>query len=68
MTKFRMRWVRHVAHTRKRNAYRGLMGIPEGKRPLGRSRLRCGDNIKMNLRKIGRVCIDWIHGAQNGDQ
>jgi hypothetical protein len=36
----------------KRNAYRILVGIPEGKRPLGRSRRRV-DNIKMDLREIG---------------
>jgi hypothetical protein len=36
----------------KRNAYRILVGKPEGKRPLGRSRLRRVDNIKMYLREI----------------
>jgi hypothetical protein len=29
-----------------------LAGKPEGKRPLGRPRLRCGDNIKMYLKEI----------------
>jgi hypothetical protein len=37
----------------KRNAYRILVGNPEGKRPLGRPRRRWVDNIKMDLRKIG---------------
>jgi hypothetical protein len=32
----------------KRNAYRILMGEPEGKRPLRRPRYRCVDNIKMD--------------------
>jgi hypothetical protein len=37
----RMRWVEHVARMReKRNAYRILMGKPEGKRALGRPRRR----------------------------
>jgi hypothetical protein len=38
MTKSRrMRWVGHVARMgEKRNAYRLLVGKPEGKRPLGR--------------------------------
>jgi hypothetical protein len=36
-----------------KNAYRILMGKPEGKRPLGRLRRRWVDNIKMDLRKIG---------------
>jgi hypothetical protein len=34
----------------KRNAYRILVGKPEGKRPLGRPRLRWEDDIKMDLR------------------
>jgi hypothetical protein len=37
----------------KRNACRILVGKPEGKRPLGRLRRRCVDNIKMNLREMG---------------
>jgi hypothetical protein len=37
----------------KRNAYRILVGKPEGNRPLGRQRRRWVDNIKMNLREIG---------------
>jgi hypothetical protein len=36
----------------KRNAYKILVGKPEGKRPLGRPRRRCMDNIKINLREI----------------
>jgi hypothetical protein len=35
----------------KRNAYRILVGIPEGKRPLGRPSRRWVDNIKMDLRE-----------------
>jgi hypothetical protein len=47
----RMRWAEHVARMgEKRNAYRILMGKPEGKRPLGRPRCRWVDNIKMDLR------------------
>jgi hypothetical protein len=46
----RMRWTRHVARMgEKRNAYRILVGKPEGKRPLGRPRRRWV-NIKMNLK------------------
>jgi hypothetical protein len=37
----------------KRNAYRILVGKPEVKRPLGRPRRTCVDNIKMNRREIG---------------
>jgi len=36
-----------------RVVYRVLVGMPEGKRPLGRPRRRWKDNVKMDLRKIG---------------
>jgi hypothetical protein len=50
----RMRWAGHIARMgEKRNAYNILVGNPEGKRPLGRSRPRCEDNIKMDLKEIG---------------
>jgi hypothetical protein len=42
-----------------RNAYRILVGKPEGKRPLGRPRRRWVDNIKMDLRERGWDCIVW---------
>jgi hypothetical protein len=46
----RMRWAGHVARMgEKRNAYRLLVGKPEGKRPLGRPRRRWVDNIKLDL-------------------
>jgi hypothetical protein len=44
----------------KRNEYRILVGMPEGKRPLGRPRHRLMDNIKMDLREIGWDGMDWI--------
>ena len=43
-----------------RNAYRVLVGKPEGKRPLGRPRHRWGDNIKMDLREVVCDVGDWI--------
>jgi hypothetical protein len=43
----------------KRNVYRLLVGKPEGKKPLGRPRLRCMDNIKMDLLEIGLGVVDW---------
>jgi hypothetical protein len=46
----RMRWAGRVARMgEKRNAYTILMGKPEGKRPPGRPRFRCVDNIKIYL-------------------
>jgi hypothetical protein len=48
-----MRYERHVARMgEKRNAYRILVGMPEGKRARGRSRRRLGDNTEMDLREI----------------
>jgi hypothetical protein len=52
----------------KRNAYRILVGNPEGKRPLRRPRRRWVNNIKMDLREIGWNGIDWIDLARNRDQ
>jgi hypothetical protein len=43
------------------NAYKILVGKHEGKRPLGRSRRRWEDNIRMDDRKIGWKVVDWIH-------
>jgi hypothetical protein len=44
------------------------VGKPEGKRPLGRTRRRWVDNIKMDLRGIGWDGMDWIDLAQDRDQ
>jgi hypothetical protein len=50
----RMRWAGHITRMgEKRNAYRLLVGKPEGKRPLERQRRRWVNNIKMDLREIG---------------
>jgi hypothetical protein len=43
------------------------VGKPEGKRPQGGPRRRWEDNIKMDLREIGWVGIDWIDLAQDRD-
>jgi hypothetical protein len=49
----------------KRNVYSLLVGKPEGKRPLGRTRRRWIDNIKMDLSEIGVSVVDWICLAQD---
>ena len=51
-----------------RNAYRVILGKPEGKRPLGRSRRRWEDNIKMDLREVGCDPGDLIALAEDRDQ
>jgi hypothetical protein len=62
----RMRWAGHVARIgEKRNAYRLLVGKPEGKKPLGRPRRRWIDNIEMDLLGIGLSVVDWIGLAQD---
>jgi hypothetical protein len=64
----RMRLVGHVAGMGvKRNAYRVLMGEPEGKIPLGRPRYRWVDDIKIDF-KQGWDGMDWIELAQDRDQ
>jgi hypothetical protein len=55
-----MRWAGHVARMEKRNAYRILVVKTEGKRPLGRPRLRWIGNIKMDRREIGWDGVEWI--------
>jgi hypothetical protein len=52
----------------KMNAYRILVRKPEGKRPPGRRRRRCKDNIKMDLREIVWDCMDWIDLSQDRHQ
>jgi hypothetical protein len=52
----------------KWNAYRILVGKPEGKTPLGRSKRRWIDNVKIDLRDIRWDAMDWIDLVQNRDK
>jgi hypothetical protein len=52
----------------KRNAYRLLVGRPEGRRPLGRPRRRWLDNIRMDLVEVVWGNVDWIGLAQDRDR
>jgi hypothetical protein len=52
----------------ERGVHRVLVGKPEGKRPLGRPRLRWEDNIKMDLQEVGGHCGDWMELAQDRDR
>jgi hypothetical protein len=62
----KMRWADHVARLgEKRNAYRLLVGKPEGNRPLGRLRRRWVDNIRMDLVKVGWGDVDLIGLAKD---
>ena len=55
------RWLRSAGHVTRmeqsRNAHGILVWKPEGKRPLGRPRLRWENNIKMDLKK--GLCLWW---------
>ena len=50
-----------------RGVHKVLVGKPEGKRPLGRPRRRWEDNMKMDLREVGRGCEDCMELAQDRD-
>jgi len=45
-----------------------LVGKPEGKRPLRRSRRRWVDNIRMDLQEVGCGYVDWIGLPQDRDR
>jgi hypothetical protein len=65
----RMRWTGHVdCMGEGRGEYRYLVGKPEGKRPLERTRRRWEDNNKMDLREVGCGGMDWIELAQDRDR
>jgi hypothetical protein len=51
-----------------RSIYKVLAGKTKGKRPLGKSRHRWEDNIKMYFKETGWVDVDWIHLAQDRGQ
>ena len=64
----RMRWAGHVARMgEEREVYMFLVGKPEGRRPLGRPRLRWVDNIRMDLQEVGCGYTDCIGLAQDRD-
>jgi len=55
----RIRGAAHVVHMgEEKGVYRVLVGKPEGKRPLGRPRLRWVDNIRMDLQEVGCGYMD----------
>jgi hypothetical protein len=51
-----------------RGVHRVLLGKHEGKRPLGRPRLRWKDSKKMDLQDVGCEGMDWIKLAQDRDR
>ena len=64
-----MRRPGHAARVgEERRVYRVLVGIPEGKRPLGRPRRRWVDIIRMDLQEVGCGYMDWIGLDQDRDR
>jgi hypothetical protein len=52
----------------EKNAYRLLVGKPEGRTPLGRPRRRWVDNIGIDLVEVGWGDVDWTGLAQARDR
>jgi len=64
----RMRWTGHMARMGEdRGVHRVLVGKPEGKSPLGRTRCRWDDNINMDLQEVGGGRGVWMELAQDRD-
>jgi hypothetical protein len=64
-----MRWAGHIPRIGESiGVCRTLVGKHEGKRPLGRHRLRWEDNIKIDLQEVGWGDIDRIDLAQDRDR
>ena len=61
-----LKWAGIVARMEEdRSAFKILTGKPTGKRPLGRSRRRWEDNIRMDLEDIGINTRNWVDLAQD---
>jgi len=64
-----MKWAGHVARMgEERGVYRVLVGKPEGKRSLGRSRCRWMENIRTDIQEVVCGFMDWIGLAQDRDR
>jgi hypothetical protein len=50
----------------RKGAYRVFVGRPDGKRSLGKHRLRWKDNIKLDLHEVGWGGMDWIGWFSTG--
>jgi hypothetical protein len=64
----RMGWTEHAARMGEKNAYKILVGEPEGRRLLGRPGHRWVNNIRMDLGETGWGGMGWISLAQDRDK
>lgn len=63
----RVRWSGHVTHMGEvKNAYKILVGMPEGRRPF-RGYGHKWEDINMDLREVWSEVVDWIHLPQDGN-
>ena len=62
----RLIWAGHIVRPEEgRSALKILIGTPAGKRPLGRPRDRCEDNIRMDLKEIVINKRNWVDLTQD---
>ena len=62
----RLKWAGHAARMDGgRSTFKSLTGKPTGKRPLGRSRRRYENNIRMGLKEIVINTRNWVDSAQD---
>jgi len=56
-------WLRRYGHMvcmkEMTDAFKVLVGKPEGKKPLGKPTYRWEDNIKIDLKEIKHYCVNW---------
>jgi hypothetical protein len=65
----RIRWAGNVARIgERRDVYRGLVGKPEGSRPVGRPRRRWKDSTRIDHREVRCGGMEWIELAQDRDR
>jgi hypothetical protein len=58
-----LRWEGHkTLMEEKRNAHKALVGKPVGKGQFGRPRYRWKENIRMDLRELGRGLVSFASG------
>jgi hypothetical protein len=64
-----MRWEEYVScMVERRDVYTVLVGKPDCWRPLGRTRRRLEDNIKIDLQEVGCGVVDWIELVHDRDR
>jgi len=67
MIKPRIIWAGLVARMGRGGAYMILVGKPDGKKPLGRTRRRLEDNMKMDRQRVGWGGMHWTDLSQDRD-